>query len=223
VTCRPVQSTLKVLTYDPAGEYRKATQDGINAILTLLAEIEKKISEFRSANNNDCSFWLDRVFWQEIHSLESVRDRNHMALFNTLSALNEYAAPDQLSDLYRRILQKTWDAALCDWRENPQGKRIIPPAFVSWFHETIAEALHPMKVRGKVRRKMQDAQLPPDAILTAMEQRDFYRREVLAPRYLEVEDRPFVEQEVVATLQNLWRSSMPDNCPIRVFSFTPGA
>jgi hypothetical protein len=36
-----------------------------------------------------------------------------------------------------------------------------------------------------------------------MEQRSHYRREVLAPKYLDVESRPLVEQEVVATLQDL--------------------
>jgi Cap4 dsDNA endonuclease len=203
VTCRPVQTLLKVLTYDPACEYRRISSEGVNAILALVAEIEKRTAGFKSANNNGCAFWLESVLWEEVHGLDAVKDRNLVALFKALDSMDEYAAPDQLDDLYRRIVGKAWDAALWDWRENPHGKRIVRTPFVSWFQKTIAESLHPMKARGKVKRKMENAHLPPDAILTAMQQRDMYRREVLAPKYLDVEDRPFVEHEVVATLQNL--------------------
>jgi hypothetical protein len=132
-----------------------------------------------------------------------VQDRNQGALFRALNSLDEYAAPDQLDDLYRRILYKVWNAALYDWREKPHEKRIVREPFVSWFNKTIEESLHPMRSRGKVKRKMENANLPPDTILTAIQQRNMYRREVLAPKYLEVEVRHFVESEVVATLQHL--------------------
>ena len=60
-----------------------------------------------------------------------------------------------------------------------------------------------MKIWGKVKRKMEHAKLPPDTVLTAIQQRNLYRQEVLAPKYFDVEDRPFVEGEVVAALQDL--------------------
>lgn len=194
---------LKVLTYYPGCEYRKLSSEGVNAILALLAEIEKRAADFRSANNNGCAFWLERVFWEEVHSLKAVKDRNTVALLKALDSLDEYPAPDQVNDLYRRIVGKAWDAAVLDWREDPYGKRILRPPFVSWFEKTIADSLHPMKVRGKVKRKMENAQIPPDDILTATQQRDMYRREVLAPKYLQIEDRSLMEHEVVATLQDL--------------------
>ena len=203
VTCRPVQTALKVLTYLPACEYRRLSSEGLNATLALRAEIEKRAADFRSDNNNGCVFWLERVFWEEVHSLTAVKNRNILALCETLHSLDEYPAPDQLNDLYTRIVAKAWDAAILDWRENPHGKRIVRTFFRSWFEKTVAESLHPMKVRGKVKRKMENAQIPPDAILTAFQQRDMYRREVLAPRYLQIEDRSLMEHEVVATLQDL--------------------
>ena len=106
-------------------------------ILDLIAEIEKRITQFRSANDHGCGFWVERLYWEEVHSMAFVRDRNRIALFNALDALNEYAAPDQLDDLYRRILDKAWDAALCDWREDPLGKPIDRARFLSWFRKMI--------------------------------------------------------------------------------------
>jgi hypothetical protein len=63
VTCRPVHTELKVLTYDRNGEYRKLTSEGISAIQALLEEISKKITQFQSPNENACDFWLERAFW----------------------------------------------------------------------------------------------------------------------------------------------------------------
>jgi len=203
VTSRPVNSELSVLTYPLDSEYRTAVKQAVDAFLKLVQEISAKVGDFRSRNNNDCTFWLKHTLWETIHELDSVRHSNLLSLNKALDEMNEFAAPDQLDDLYRRILNKAWEAAAWDWRRNPHGKRIFREPFRSWFSQVITETLHPLKSRGKMRRKMRDADLPRDAILTAFQQRDAYRREVLSPRYLNVQDRPLVEEEVLATLHRL--------------------
>jgi len=203
VTSRPVHPDLQVLTCAVGSDYRTRVQEGIDAVLKLVTDISTKLGDFRSANNNDCAFWLKQTVWDIIHGLDAERNGNLLELERALNGMNEYPALDQREDLYLRILKKVWDAAVCDWQINPHGKRIVRGPFVSWFSQIVGESLYPMRSKGKMRRKMEDAHLPPDTIFTAAEQREMYRKVLLSPGYLDVKDRSLVEHEVLAILQDL--------------------
>lgn len=199
VTSRPVDSVLKILTFSPDSERRTASKESFE---TLVNELRIKVNGFVSANGNDCGFWAERTTWQEIHGLTELMNRNLLMLSRALNNLGQYAAPDQLEEIYKAIVSKNWDAALHDWWEKDK-KKILKEPFIQWLNQKLVEMLHPKSSPGKIRRKMKAAHLPDDAISAAGEQRDFYRRETLAPKYVDVSHRRLIEQEVAAHLQRL--------------------
>ena len=72
VTARPVKDELKFLTYPIGSTLRDKTKSDY---VTLLEAVKKKLGEFKSANGNDCTFWIDRTFWEWIHSLDAIQEK----------------------------------------------------------------------------------------------------------------------------------------------------
>ena len=114
-------------------------------------------------------------------------------------------ASDQLEELYSKLLRIVQDAAVAEWRTDREAKRIIRGRLREWFLVAMESAMHPAPRGGGrvLRKKMEAAHLPGDAIASALESRRFYREEVLRPRYLQLKDRTLIEGEVMATLQQL--------------------
>jgi len=54
-----------------------------------------------------------------------------------------------------------------------------------------------------MQKKMEEAHIAPDYIITAHEERRHYRQEILNPRYLDFSDRNLIEGEVLAELEQL--------------------
>lgn len=193
ITSRPVNSDLKVLTYPLGSQVRT---DEINK--ELVKQLREKVGNFCSGNQHDCEFWVENTVWEVVHAQDAIQNRNLVALGHALEALQEYAAWDQLQELYKRIVAKMWETANHDWWK-PE-KRLSRLGFIKWLKLKISEMLHPKQAAGRLKRKMTAAKLSKDAISAAATQRDFYRRETLVPKYWEVSDTKLIESEVSAIL-----------------------
>ena len=195
---------LAVLTLPLTSPVRRPSNDKITA---LCVKVKDYVSDFRSDNGNDSSFWLANVFWQVEHDEDVVKRKNIQNLVNlVVSDGGGYLTPEQTEErIYPRLLQKVKDAAEADWEVDPDAKKIQQDEFRDWLGGILREAQFPASVGAgrDMRRKMEDASLPPDYIDTAQEERRRYRQEILTSRYLDVSDRELIVGEVHAELEHL--------------------
>jgi hypothetical protein len=201
VTSRDVGRELKVLTYPFDSPARRGAAADFAA---LDAVMRPKVGDFQSANGRDFKFWLEHATWDVRHSEESVQNANVLKLFNILHQRDTYLAMDQVRELYARLVRKVWDASRVDGRIYPLKKRILKADLASWLQTVVMQVSAPSAgVATKVREKLTKASLASDMIDSALEQRMYYREEVLNPKYLHLDDRKLIDREVAALLHTL--------------------
>jgi hypothetical protein len=199
VTCGSVMRELKVLQHHIGSEERILKNNELN---TLKSELENKVGDYKSSNGHGSSYWADRAQWEVIHSEDSIKNQNLLALSKIIEEHGEYLANDQLEELYTKILAKVKDAALANTHSQ---KKIPKKIFSEWLEEAIYSALHPASAGcGKTLRiKLENACIPDDSIKTALEQRRRYRTESLSPKYLDIGTQKNIESEIQARLNHL--------------------
>jgi hypothetical protein len=199
VTTRPVMKTLEVLTL-PIGSPQRIP----SAYEAIHEAIPPRIESFRSPNRHDYSFWTANTFCDVRHSEASVKDSNLLKLGRALAARGHILAPDQLDELYARVLKRVWDAARANPWTEVDIKRIERSAFSSWLLSLAQDiGLPTLGAMELMVEKMRRAGLPADVIASAKELVRHYRHEQLQPHYMAVRDQRFVEGEVRAILQRL--------------------
>jgi len=173
-------------------------------MIALYADVSTRVATFTSKNGNGCKFWLDNMVWEVRHSDDAVKNANIVKLSRALNGMDVFLAVDQVEELYSWIVKKVWDASLLDARVNPIGKRIKGTDFHTWIIEAVNQINLPSAgAEGLVQRKLEKASLAPDVVRSALEQRRYYREEVLSPKYLPLDHRRLIEREVGAILQRL--------------------
>lgn len=202
VTIRPVNNELRLLKYRINSQFRISSQ---NKIEELILSIGKRLGSFKSENNNGHDYWITHTVWEEIHSPESLKNKNLSKLRNLVEAQSENLFTDQLEELHEKLLTKVHDAAIKRWRNNTEGKKIKKSDCAKWFADQLQKVLYPIALGGgaKVRDKMARALIPQDTIDTAIDQKRRYRAQILKPQYLKSQDIRLTEGEVIATLQDL--------------------
>jgi len=96
---------IKILTFPYDAPARKHGADKFAALQALM---KPKVETFRSEKQNDYIFWTEHVYWDVRHADESVRNANLLQLGRTLSAKGQNLAPDQIIEVYTKIL--AWSA-----------------------------------------------------------------------------------------------------------------
>lgn len=201
VTSCNVNSDLRPLTYQLGAPGRAPTEADV---INLYADVEGRVGEYRSVNGNNCKFWLDRTVWDVRHSDDAVKNANIVKLSRALNVMDIVLALDQAEELYTRIVKKVWDASLHDAQANLHGKRIKKIDFRSWVCSMAHEIHFPAAGAEKILQgKLAKATLAPDVALSALDQRRYYREDILSQKYLPLDDRRLVEREVGAVLQRL--------------------
>lgn len=205
VTLRPVNDELKILTHDLHSPFRTKAAEGLKKISALKDYVIAKHGPLTSPNGNGCGFWVDRACCDERHSEQAVRDANIRLIGRLVEGSGNYLTEDQKEEIYSRLLARVFEAGKADHLTHLTEKKIVKAALLEWFNNLVTLALHPASLGTgrQVEGKMKDARLPPEAILIAQELRRAYRREVLSPQYLAVEDRRLIEGEILALLQRL--------------------
>jgi hypothetical protein len=121
------------------------------------------------------------------------------------AGLDVFLSPDQWEELYQKILRKVQEAGKAKWEITPDDKKINRDDFRVWFKDLIERIQHPgaMGKGEQLRMKMENADIPLDAIKTANELRRFYRSKTLASGYMNLSKREEIEMEVSADLNYL--------------------
>jgi len=200
VTARPVMDVLKILTFH---RDTPAWKNGVDRIKDIDKDIEPRVGTFRSANGNDFRFWVQNAFWDVRHAEQAVHDSNLLKLGKLLSAQGLLLAPDQLEELYSKLLKKVWDASRIDPNVSPAEKRFLRDSLDTAIISMGKQIIFPLGTAKKLREKMQYAQLPEDVCETAVDLTRHYRREHLKPKYLSCDSQRLIEAEVNAILQTL--------------------
>jgi hypothetical protein len=96
-------------------------------------------------------------------------------------------------------------ASMVSWYSNADDKKFTKQTFTAWFTEKLEQTINPVPIGtgNKIRYKMTRANIPDDAIATAIWLQRNFKKEILTPKYLDISDIDYVEAEVIATLQNL--------------------
>lgn len=200
VTCWPVNDELKLLTY-PLSSPARTEEEHKN----LSQSIEDKANGFKSKKKNGSLYWVSNALWEIEHSTNSLEVQNIGQLHKYIEETGMYMTLDKVKQLYKQLLQLVQEAADTRWEVDPQRKKVKRHSFILQLKEMVAEAQKSSLTRiGKtMQEKMEKAALPLDYIMAAHEVRKSYRREMLQPQYLDVEEREWLESEVAANLHDL--------------------
>ncbi|HMS10902.1 MAG TPA: dsDNA nuclease domain-containing protein [Pyrinomonadaceae bacterium] len=202
VTARDVHSDLKPLIYDFGLPGRDCSGSKLTA---LLQKLQERVGDFSSRNGRDVSFWLENAQWKILHSLDSVKRVGKDSLRSYLEKNGNYLVKDQLDELYERVAAKVNRAARRSYWWGPERKRLTRNNFRAWLDSQIESIVHPASsgTGEKLENKMSAAEIAPDTIASAQEQRRKYRAEVIRPKFLSLKDRDLMEAQVSARLHLL--------------------
>lgn len=203
VTTRDVDNDLRILTL-PIGAPGRSDSKGSAKFKTLHTSLKSRVSQYKSSNGNDCVYWAQNVYWDVRHTEDAVKNENILKLNKTLQSRSTFLAIDQINELYIKLLKKVWDAALARPDVAPHEKRIHERIFKAWLaREVMAISAPSGGAAARVQQKMAAANLSHDTVLAALSQRQFYRSELLRPKYMKLDDLRLVEAEVLALMQRL--------------------
>jgi hypothetical protein len=203
VTSLSVNSELKILTLYLESPSRQSQNKNFS---TLCQQVKQKVPDAISQNGHDSSWWLSNVLWDIRHSDDAVERKNIEDLGNFTSEIGGFLSPEQIRQkVYPQLLVKIQQAASAKWENNPDAKKIRRNEFIEWLKEAVSNAQYPSSGSAgeKMQKKMEEAHIAPDYIITAHEERRHYRQEILNPRYLDFSDRNLIEGEVLAELEQL--------------------
>lgn len=201
VTARPVMAEIEILTLPYDAPARKHGGDKFASLHELM---KPKVGTFRSQKQNDYIFWTEHVYWDVRHADQSVRDANLLRLGRILNAKGQNLAPDQIDELYTKLLKKVWDASRANPNVNLDCKRIKQVDFSPWLMGASNDfGLPTAGATAKLQEKMKRAQLAPDVFESAVELIRHYRGELLSPKYLDLNKQRLIQGEVSAKLQSL--------------------
>ena len=198
VTDDRVKKEIALLRYDRLDSRRDSN---LPEFQELCKKVEKYVRDFKSDKGNDYIHWLEQVFWDVRESRQAVKNANKLLLFNFAKEIGEYLFPDQLEEIYNKLLQKVHNAAAPEKQAGMQEKIIKRDEFYQWLKKLIIQQLYPSTVGSDaLRKKMNDATVPSASVDTAVEQRRRYRKERLSPEYLSLLDMEKVEGNIAAEL-----------------------
>lgn len=198
VSSDQVNPQLRILTYPVGADLRR---DINTDFLELKAAAVKGTKDYFSPNKNDASFWVDRAFWQVVHSEAAITNANLLSLRAFFDNNFIFLAPDQILDIYRKIVLKAYDAAKADFYLNKEAKRLATAAFHKWLLEECDKAQHPAPISGETRlsAKLKKAGLT-NYTDTATRQRIFYATRSRDPKFFQTFDKHAIEAEAESAL-----------------------
>jgi Cap4 dsDNA endonuclease len=201
VTCLPSNSNLGVLQLPHDAPDRTAKAD---ALKKLADDLDKRTNNFRSSNGNGAHFWLCRLRWEVRQSGDSLSNDSKMKLSRLLANKGMTLFPDQLDDLYSRILSKARDAATSDWGACPSSKKICKECMTRWLDYYLeSRRSQPTTAGTRLKDKLARAGLADGDVAASIVSRQRYLSERFNPQYLKLSDLSHLGDEVSAVLQGL--------------------
>lgn len=203
VTSLGVKNELEILSLP----YESIRRSGNPSEYQILADrIEKRLGAIISPKGRSIRSWIERALWQVEHSTEAISQKNNNLLAKIISKLGYEIPPEVVEEkIYPQLLQLVKTAAEIDPDIDLIGKRIGRDSIFTIIKLIVDELIqsHRYSAGRDMSRKMEDAKIPHDYILTALDERRMYRQEILVPRYMEFSDHELIEGEVISNLQSL--------------------
>jgi hypothetical protein len=197
LTHRQVSAELAHLESERGLQGRSVSTTECGALCALLKE---KLGPIQSPNGRGLDYWVGRVRWEVVPDAVTIQKLNIYAILEVYDGLGLLPAPDSAAEVYTRLLRKVQKAALAP--ANERHKKIIAREELrQWLLSAANQTSPPRAAGARVKDKMAKAGLDSAAIEMALENRVFYRQEVLRPQYLSLKDRTLAEAEVTAVLQ----------------------
>lgn len=198
VTDTEVKKELDLLRYDHNDTQRDTSSPGFK---TLCDGVSKKIGDFKSPKGNDCVHWLYNAYWDVRESRQALRDSNKHLLLSFAQNIGEFLFPDQLREVYNKLLHKVHNAAAPEKRANPKEKVLKREEMFDWLKTMVTQQLYPGTIGSEaLKQKMKVARISSTSINTAIDQRWRYRKERLSPKYLSLLDMERIEGDIAAKL-----------------------
>ncbi len=203
VTCWQPDDVLSVLKLEIDTPARSTAGAELATVATTIGK--KFTTPPASPNGNGIAFWAERTVWEFQATATAVRNENLLKLERVLVAAGRFLAPDQRSELYDRLFRRVQEASLACGCTQKNAKRFAADELRTWLLEQAHAILNPAQagtstaLEGKLAAAGADA----TSVEVAKEQRWRYLREARQSKYLSVDDRDFVEGEILARLHRL--------------------
>jgi len=187
---------------------RSASPADIAAVATAISTAFTKKSTVvlpASPNGNGITFWVERTVWECRATTPDVRNENLLKLERVLDTAGQFLAPDQRQELYDRLFRRVQDASLACGRIAKPAKRLVVTELRAWMLGQAHAILHPVQAGTStaLEDKLVAAGVDATSVEVAKEQRRWYLRYARQAKYLSVDDRDFVEGEILARLHRL--------------------
>jgi len=205
VTLRPVDSDLKILTFDRQASNRTGDP---TKITELVAAIEKKCKDAKSDKGNGANFWVRNCLWEERQSEEQNRQVNLLRVIKISARENRLLLPEQAETLLQELRQKAKDAGDAKWANGKDKKIIERSKLIEWWNARVQALIDGSSTisGGKLEGKMTAAQLPEPIIGLAKELRRDYAAVSRTSKYSSSGDDETLRSKVKSTVQSLQSS-----------------
>jgi hypothetical protein len=202
VTARPFRAELRPMTLRFGCAGRRAAAGELGKLQT---EFAGKVGSYKSPNGATCREWVERTRLDVRHGEQAVHDANAQRLRRLLEVRGFNALHDQVEQIYSALLVEVFKAGRADPAHNMQDKRFSKKRVEALLRKLAEIHLrYPLPSGGEVmEEKLAAANLPPDTIAHAQEQRRTYRFRSLQPKYQTTQNELNVEREVGAILHSL--------------------
>lgn len=200
VTCRQIDSNLKLLNHDLSHESRSLTYTPFRK---MKDDIEKYLKDLKSKKGNDLVFWLKNTRWNEIAE-DVITQRNEHLLAQVLYGLGMPCDPDIVRCLYnnlRALAKETAEYGRDKWDQKRISREHLLVKLKEWIEP------YPEKSKTeRLEKKLTDAGLDSICLEVAKEQQRSYLKKRRTPGYFTPEQAEDVELQVLEKLHSL-RSS----------------
>ncbi len=179
---------------------------GSAAYTNLASLIPPVTKQFRSEKGNDWAYWVMRVKWDALHSLEDAVRATVLRLDAVLWTMGLQVAPDQRNVIYQKLLSRAVSASKARRKSDPSGKCVER----SEAQETVTKAAKDLLEAGlpgsthTLDSGLRLAGLSDAAIRTAKDLRLRYIRDARDTAYYDPTERRRAEGEVESRLNRLW-------------------
>lgn len=207
VTLRAVTSELSMLTYPLHGAGREPSCE---AFAKLSAAVKEKLPDVTSQKGNGTDYWLENCEWQVCHDENSIRTGNLLRIMRLAAQHGIVLLPEQAETIADELRLWAYDAGRAFWIPDKAKKIISRAQMVSWWNAKLISISDGAAFisGGKLRDKMNDAELSEDQIRMALELRRDYALLVRTPRYMSETDVAKLQRRVKSELTSLRAGQM---------------
>lgn len=172
---------------------------------TAATKLPAPARSWRSQNGHGVEFWIERTTWEHRASTKDIKNENLLKLNRVLDIEGLLVAPDQLEELHAKLCAKVKEASLSDGVTQRKAKRLLQNELRDWLRESARVIRHPTHSgsTAPLERKLKEAGVDRGTIDMAVELRRKYIFDRLKQKYLTLDEREMLENDVNAILHRL--------------------